>query len=47
LLPLMQGMLADGALGLKYSYILPLICYLFIFYYGFIGHKPAAEKLKL
>ena len=41
--PLLQGVLADiGIIGLKYSYILPLLCYLFIFYYGFKGYKPSS-----
>lgn len=40
ILPLMQGMLADMSfIGLKYSYVLPLLCYLFIFYYGLRGYK--------
>jgi MFS transporter, FHS family, L-fucose permease len=39
--PLLQGVLADiGIIGLKYSYILPLLCYLFILYYGLKGYKP-------
>lgn len=45
LLPLLQGVLADSPLTLKYSYILPLISYLFIFYYGYRGHKPVSEKI--
>jgi MFS transporter, FHS family, L-fucose permease len=43
--PLMQGLLADSVVTLKYSYILPLLCYLFIFYYGFNGYKPSKEKI--
>ncbi len=39
--PLLQGVLADiSFIGLKFSYVLPLLCYLFIFYYGFSGYKP-------
>jgi FHS family L-fucose permease-like MFS transporter len=38
--PLLQGVLADSIIGLKYSYILPLLCYLFILYYGLNGYKP-------
>jgi len=41
--PLMQGLLADSVITLKYSYVLPLLCYLFIFYYGFRGYKPSKE----
>ncbi|MDP4192000.1 MAG: glucose/galactose MFS transporter, partial [Bacteroidota bacterium] len=40
ILPLLQGVLADiGIIGLKYSYLLPLFCYLFIMYYGIDGYK--------
>ncbi len=42
--PLLQGVLADiSFIGLKYSYVLPLICYLFIFYYGYNGYKPQSK----
>lgn len=39
LMPLLQAALADG-LGLLLSFVVPLLCYLFIFYYGVVGHKP-------
>ncbi|MBB1363242.1 MULTISPECIES: L-fucose:H+ symporter permease [unclassified Shewanella] len=35
-LPLLQGMLADS-LGIQLAFILPLLCYVFIGYYGLIG----------
>lgn len=42
--PLLQGVLADiSFIGLKFSYLLPLLCYLFIFYYGFSGYKPHSQ----
>lgn len=45
ILPLLQGVLADiPAIGLHYSYILPLVCYLFIFYYGLSGYKPLKNE---
>jgi FHS family L-fucose permease-like MFS transporter len=45
ILPLLQGVLADiPAIGLHYSYVLPLLCYLFIFYYGLSGYKPAKNE---
>jgi FHS family L-fucose permease-like MFS transporter len=34
LIPLFQGILADS-IGLKLSYLLPVICYLFIAYFGY------------
>ncbi len=43
--PLLQGVLADSIIGLKYSYILPLLCYLFILYYGLNGHNRLNEKI--
>lgn len=42
--PLLQGVLADiSFIGLRFSYVLPLLCYLFIFYYGFSGYKPQRQ----
>lgn len=40
LLPLLQGVIAD-TLGIQISFVVPLVCYLFIFYYGMksIKHK--------
>ncbi|WP_111977730.1 L-fucose:H+ symporter permease [Algibacillus agarilyticus] len=38
IVPLMQGVLAD-ALGIQLSFILPGLCYLYIFYYGYKGYQ--------
>ncbi len=38
ILPLLQGVLAD-TVGLQLSFILPLLCYMYIAYYGFYGCK--------
>lgn len=38
ILPLLMGVLADSV-GVQYSFAITLICYIFIAYYGFIGHK--------
>jgi len=44
LLPLLQGILADiPAIGLHYSFVLPLLCYLFILFYGLNGYKPSTN----
>jgi FHS family L-fucose permease-like MFS transporter len=43
--PVLQGILADS-IGLHASFFLPGACYIFIVYYGLIGHKPAAVRLK-
>ena len=34
LLPILQGKLADGALGIKYSYILGAICFVYLAFYA-------------
>ena len=33
------GGLADK-IGIQYAFVLPIICYLFITYYGLLGYKP-------
>jgi len=38
ILPLFQGMLADN-LGVQLAFILPVICYGFILFYGSKGSK--------
>ncbi len=37
--PLMIGALADKV-GIQHSFVIPIICYLYIAYYGMWGHKP-------
>ena len=41
-IPLFQGMLADG-IGIQKAFILPVVCYFFIAYYGLIGSKPTTH----
>lgn len=41
LVPVFQGMLADK-IGVQASFILPVVCYLYVMYYGFIGSKVRA-----
>ncbi|QPG05835.1 sugar MFS transporter [Salinimonas marina] len=43
IVPLAQGALAD-TLGLQLSFLLPVICYLYIAYYGLVGSKPVVTK---
>lgn len=45
IVPLVQGALAD-AFGLQLSFLLPVICYLYIAYYGVIGSVPVQSKEK-
>ena len=42
IIPELQGVLADR-IGIHHAFILPVICYLYIAYYGFRGsrHSPA------
>jgi len=39
IIPLIQGVIADK-IGLHHAFILPLLCYLYIAYYGISGHRP-------
>jgi len=40
LLPVLQGFLAD-TIGIHLAFLMPVICYLYIAFYGIKGHKPA------
>jgi len=40
IIPLAQGALADHV-GVHHAYVLPLICYLYIIYYGLKGSRVA------
>lgn len=39
-IPLAQGRIADSSIGVHHAFILPVLCYLYIVYYGFKGSKP-------
>ncbi len=43
-IPELQGMIAD-AIGVHHAFILPLICYLYIAFYGFRGSKPRHARI--
>ncbi len=43
LIPVLQGFLADN-IGIHHAFILPVLCYLYIAYYGYKGHIPAHLK---
>ncbi len=43
LIPVFQGMLADN-IGIHHAFIIPVLCYLYIAYYGYKGHVPAHLK---
>ena len=39
IIPLLLGVLADH-FGIQHAFVLPLFCYLYIAFYGLVGHKP-------
>ncbi|WP_226662848.1 sugar MFS transporter [Microbulbifer aggregans] len=42
LVPLLQGVVADTA-GLQISFLVPVVCYMYIVFYGLKGSRPAAH----
>lgn len=38
LIPLLQGFIADR-IGIQHAFFIPVLCYMFIAYYGYRGHK--------
>ena len=43
ILPVLQGVIADH-IGIHHGFILPVICYLYILFYGLKGSKPNSER---
>jgi len=43
ILPLLQGMLADQ-IGVQLAFIIPLLCYVYIAYYGMSGYQPLIHQ---
>ena len=39
ILPVVQGFFADN-IGIHHAFFIPVLCYIYIAYYGFKGHKP-------
>ena len=46
ILPLIQGAIADR-FGLQHAFFVPVVCYLYILYYGLSGSKPNSERRRL
>jgi len=47
LIPVAQGLLADmPAIGIHHAFILPILCYIYIAFYGFRGSKRSAEPFE-
>ncbi len=42
IIPLVQGVIAD-AVGLQLSFLLPIVCYLFILYFALVGFRPSEQ----
>ena len=42
ILPVLQGYIADS-IGLQISFIIPILCYVYVTYYGILGSKTKAE----
>jgi FHS family L-fucose permease-like MFS transporter len=43
ILPVIQGVIADHV-GIHHGFILPVLCYLYILYYGISGSKPNSKR---
>jgi FHS family L-fucose permease-like MFS transporter len=46
LLPPLQGKIADVTHNLQLSFIVPLIAYAYVAFYGFKGHKIGRKELE-
>ncbi len=42
ILPLFQGLLAD-AVGVQFAFVIPLVCFIYIAFYGLVGCKPQSS----
>lgn len=43
ILPLIQGVIADH-IGLHHAFFVPVVCYLYILFYGLCGSKPDSKR---
>ena len=43
IITVLQGMFADS-IGIHHAFFLPVLCYLYIAYYGYKGHIPSHKK---
>ena len=46
LVPVIQGALAD-TVGLQLSFAMPIICYIYLMYYGLKGYKPKQSSTQI
>jgi FHS family L-fucose permease-like MFS transporter len=45
IVPVIVGVVADIIGGYHYSFFIPIICYLYLAYYGWKGYKPKTTKI--
>jgi FHS family L-fucose permease-like MFS transporter len=43
IIPVAQGWIADR-IGVHHAFVLPVICYLYIVYYAFVGSRPVGVE---
>lgn len=43
ILPVLQGVIADHV-GIHHAFVLPVVCYLYILFYGLSGSRPNSER---
>ena len=46
IIPLLQGVVADKV-SISIAFIIPILCYLYIAWYGLSGHKPRKEAVRV
>ena len=39
IIPLAQGRIADSSIGLHHAFFLPVLCYIYIAFFGFRGYR--------
>jgi MFS transporter, FHS family, L-fucose permease len=44
ILPVIQGVIADS-IGIQHAFLVPIICYLYIVFYGLSGSRPNSERV--
>ena len=46
ILPVVQGFFVDN-IGIHHAFFIPVLCYIYIAYYGLKGHKPSYLTAKV
>jgi FHS family L-fucose permease-like MFS transporter len=45
IVPLIVGAVADLIGGYHYAFFIPIVCYLYLAYYGWKGYKPSHKQI--